>query len=90
MQAHRERARRTGLRRVELQAREDDAETLRTIAKILAAGGPDSQLVRTYLLRAIGQSPPDDLPGFLANSPLVGVELELERDRSTSGAIDLG
>jgi hypothetical protein len=69
-----------------------DAELMRNVAALLRAGGDQARRVRKTLgplVRTRIARSGSDLVAFFRNSPLVGVELELERDKSPGREIDL-
>lgn len=87
---HRRRNLALGNKRIEVSVPAQDASLLRQIAAALRRGGGEAQKLRKDL-RATAPSPAtgQDLIAFLRASPLVGVELDLERDKSTGRPIEL-
>ena len=60
-----------------------DAEAIRRLAALLRAGGEGAANARDCLGDVLPRTRSgSDLVAFFRASPLVGVELELERDRS--------
>jgi hypothetical protein len=81
---HRRRQRSRGLRRLELQAREEDAALLRAVAAALADPA-QAAVTRAHLLARF--APAGGLKALLATAPLDG--LELDRPRESGRDIDL-
>jgi hypothetical protein len=89
---HRRRLAAAGARRVEVTVPAEDAVLLREVAAALRAGGDTAQRVRNSLASLVRRkraTTGQELLEFFRNSPLVGVDLDLERDRSTGRPIDL-
>jgi hypothetical protein len=84
--AHRERLRRRGLQRLELQVRREDAALVRAVAAALA-DPQRATAARTLLRGQFAPAPPRSLKALLAAAPLEGVDLE--RTRDTGRAIEL-
>ena len=90
---HRRKRAASGVSRVEVAVPKSDAALLREVAQTLRAGGRAAARLRDDL-RALVQ--PDairtgaELVAFLQSSPLAGVDLDLERDRSPARDVDLG
>jgi hypothetical protein len=82
---HRKRLARSATRRVEVTVPVQDAEAIRRLAAVLRAGGEGAANARDclgdLLPRARTRSG-SDLVAFFRASPLVGLELELGRERS--------
>jgi hypothetical protein len=89
---HRKRLTTSGAKRVEVTVPARDAELVRDVAALLRAGGDQANRVRkalSPLIRTKVAGSGRDLVAFFRNSPLVGAELEFERDKSPGRAIDL-
>jgi hypothetical protein len=90
---HRRKRAASGISRVEVAVPKNDAQLLRELAQALRAGGKAAARVRAELRTLVR---PDairtgaQLVAFLQSSPLAGVDLDLERDRSPPRDIDLG
>lgn len=72
-----------GLVRFEVTGRDADRDLVRTVARRLAEGGPDSDRLRAAVTQNVSGEPPRRggiLKALLA-SPLIGSELELTRGR---------
>ena len=82
---------RRGLVRFEVQARASDRELIRALARKLADQGEEATALRGAVHRALsGEAKP--VGGVLAalrQSPLVGIDLDLERQREEGRRIDL-
>jgi len=80
-----------GLVRFEVTGRDSDRELVRTVARRLAEGGPESDRLRTAVKQNVGGEPPRKggiLKALLA-SPLIGSELDLTRPREEGRKVDL-
>ena len=89
---HRVRVAAEGLRRVEVAVPANDAGLVKAVASALRAGGDDAERVREAFALMTAMEPARtgaELLAFLRASPLVGVDLTTERDRTTGRAIDL-
>ena len=89
---HRVRAAAEGLRRVEVAVPANDAGLVKAVASALRAGGDDAERVREAFALMTAMEPARtgaEILAFLRASPLVGVDLTTERDRTTGRAIDL-
>jgi hypothetical protein len=88
---YRERLMISGTRRIEVVVPAQDAEAIRGLAAILRAGGEKAVQVRQRLAELLptrmAQSGRDLVALFRA-SPLVGLELDLERDKSPGRDVD--
>lgn len=79
VQIHRQRMKRKGLVRVEVQARKEDVALVRGVAAALA--DPARQAETRALLREVIAPPaPGSLKALLSAAPLEGVDLERSRD----------
>jgi hypothetical protein len=82
----------SGARRIEVTVPAQDAEAIRRLAAVLRAGGEEAANARDRLDDLL---PPRmaqsgrDLVAFFRASPLVGLELDLERDKSPGRDINL-
>ncbi|GJE16552.1 hypothetical protein [Methylobacterium marchantiae] len=91
LSAYRLRLTQRGIARFEVVARETDRPLIRSIASRLTEDGPDAARIRTALTDAL-QGSPEKTGGILAalrRSPLVGSDLELNRDKGAGRGIDL-
>jgi hypothetical protein len=72
-----------GLVRFEVTGRDSDRELVRTVARRLAEGGPDSERLRAAVRKNIGSAPikKGGILKALLSSPLIGSELDLTRPR---------
>ena len=89
---HRERRALSGARRVEVAVPVQDAEAIRRLAAVLRGGGEEAADARhrlNDLLRIRKARSGRDLVAFFRASPLVGVELDLRRDKSPGRNVDL-
>jgi hypothetical protein len=90
---HRRKRAASGISRVEIAVPRSDAPLLRELAQTLRAGGKMAARVRAELrslVRPEAIRTGAELVAFLQSSPLAGVELDLERDRSMPRDVDLG
>jgi len=72
-----------GLVRFEVTGRDADRDLVRSVARRLAEGGPDSDRLRAAVTQSVSGEPPEKggiLRALLA-SPLIGSELDLTRPR---------
>jgi hypothetical protein len=78
---YRQRLTSRGLARFEILGLETDRELLRSLAKRLASGAPDSALIRNTLRQTLAGEPPKKggILKALRRSPLVGEDLNLKR-----------
>ena len=87
---YRARLEQRGFRRFEVMALESDRELLRTLARHLAADGPEADHARTAVKALVAEASPN--PGgilaALRRSPLVGADLDLSRPRVEGRKID--
>ena len=72
-----------GLVRFEVTGRNSDRELVRTVARRLAEGGPDSERLRAAVKKNIGSASTKKggILKALLSSPLIGFELDLTRPR---------
>src|SRR6266404_3499408 len=86
VQRHRARQERGGKSRVEVTVPATDARLVRTIADRLRAGGHHAVAIREALAPVLANGRArtgEELLAFFRASPLVGVDLRIERDKST-------
>lgn len=79
-------------KRVEVTVPAGDAILLKTIACALRAGGNEAKRIRDTLepmLTVPKATTGRELVAFFRASPLVGIELQIERDRSAARDVDL-
>ncbi|MGD9542730.1 MAG: hypothetical protein AB7F41_11925 [Methylocystis sp.] len=79
VQIYRQRMKRKGLVRVEVQARKEDVALIRGVAAALADPGRQAE-TRALLQEAVAPLAPGSLKTLLAIAPLEGVDLERSRD----------
>jgi hypothetical protein len=79
---HRQRLKVRGLQRVEVQASEDDAELIRSLARCLRDDERVAARVRRQLRATIKGKAVLSLKELLAAAPLEGVDLDRSRDLS--------
>jgi hypothetical protein len=80
-----------GLVRFEVTGRDADRDLVRTVARRLAAGGPESDRLRAAVTQSVGGEPPKKggiLKALLA-SPLIGSELDMTRRREEGRDVDI-
>jgi len=90
---HRKKVATSGSKRIEVTVPSRDAPLVKAIAGALRSGGEEAKRIRESLqpmLSAPRAKTGPDLVAFLRASPLVGAELQIERDRSTGRSADLG
>lgn len=83
--AFRQRLKRQGIVRVEVQVRKGDAALVRSVAKALGDPGREAE-ARSFLRARFATPGPTGLKAILASAPLEGIELE--RPRDTGRAVD--
>lgn len=89
---HRKTVTTRGSRRVEVTVPSGDALLVKAIAGALRSGGEEAKRIRESLAPMLSvprAKTGPELVAFLRASPLVGANLEIERDRSTGRSIDL-
>jgi isopropylmalate/homocitrate/citramalate synthase len=88
---YRRRLAQTGIKRIEVTIPAQDSNLIRDLAQNLRAGGATAARLRDALRAAIAPAANSgsDLVAFFRASPLVGAELEVERDKSTGRDIEL-
>ena len=90
---HRKKVATSGAKRVEVTVPSRDAPLVKAIAGALRSGGEEAKRIRESLqpmLSVPRAKTGPELVAFLRASPLVGAELQIERDRSTGRSADLG
>jgi len=93
LQRFRERGRARGSKRVEVTVPEADAAFLKAVAGLLRAGGPDAARLKAAAKPFVSATPAKtgaELVAFFRASPLVGADLDVERDRSAGRDAHLG
>lgn len=89
---YRSRASARGSKRVEVTVPSCDAMLVKAIAGVLRKGGEKARRVRESVQPLVSVPKAKtgaELVAFFRNSPLVGAELSLERDRSPGRTVDL-
>lgn len=89
---HRSRATAHGSKRVEVTIPVQDAGLIKAIAGALRSGGEEAKSIRDSLkplVSAPKAKTGSELVAFLRDSPLIGNDLEIERDTSTGRSVDL-
>lgn len=90
---HRKKVATGGAKRVEVTVPSRDAPLVKAIAGALRSGGEEAKRIRESLqplLSVLRAKTGPELVAFLRASPLVGAELQIERDRSAGRSVDLG
>jgi hypothetical protein len=80
-----------GLVRFEVTGRNSDRELVRTVARRLAEGGPESERLRSVVNQTISGRLPrkGGIVQALLASPLVGSELDLTRPHEEGRKVDI-
>lgn len=89
---HRKKVATSGAKRVEVTVPSRDAPLVKAIAGALRSGGDEAQRIRESLqpwLSVPRAKTGEELVAFFRASPLVGAELQIERDRSVGRVADL-
>jgi hypothetical protein len=91
LKKYRDRLGERGLARFEVVALESDRLLIRSLARRLAEDGPDAIRIRSTVNQTIGSEPPKKggILAALRRSPLVGVDLDLQRPVTGGRTIDL-
>lgn len=91
IKSYRARLTQRGFKRFEVLALESDRELIRSLARQLAAEGPEAERARQAVksLVAGGPSKPGGILSALRRSPLVGTDLDLSRPREEGRKVDL-
>ena len=90
---HRKKVATGGAKRVEVTVPSRDATLVKAIAGALRSDGEEAKRIREALqpmLSVPRAKTGSELVAFFRASPLVGADLQIERDRSTGRAVDLG
>ena len=90
---HRKKAAISGAKRVEVTVPSPDAPLVKAIAGALRSGGEEAKRIREALepmLSVPRAKTGKEMVAFFRASPLVGAELEIERDRSAGRSANLG
>jgi len=88
---YRKRLTQRGMARFEVLGRDADRELIRSLARQLAADGPDSSRIRATLRRTISgeRSKRGGILHALRRSPLVGADLDVKRPLTPGRRVDL-
>ena len=89
---HRTRVAASGSKRVEVTVPSRDAALVKAIAGALRSGGEDAKRIRDSLQPIVSSSKAktgSELVAFFRRSPLVGADLQVERDESTGRSAEL-
>ena len=91
IQSYRTRLSERGLARFEVLGRVTDRDLIRSLARRLAAGGPDASRLRTAVRQSIAGEPPKKggILAALRRSPLVDAGLGLTRPREQGRKVEL-
>jgi hypothetical protein len=82
IRSYRARLHQRGLARFELVARRGDRALLRSVAQTLVDGGDEATRLRATLRETLSPAPPGGILAALRRSPLVGVDLDIRRDKT--------
>ena len=83
----------SGAKRVEVTVPSQDTPLVKAMAGALRLGGDDANRIRKSLQSLLSvpkAKTGKELIAFLRASPLVGIDLQIERDRSTGRYADFG
>jgi hypothetical protein len=88
---YRARLSKRGLARFEVLARDADRDLIRSLARRLAEDNDDASRLRAIVGEAVTGEPPrkGGILEALRRSPLVGADLDLEREREDGRKVDL-
>ena len=89
---HRRKLARSGVRRVKVTIAAQDTTLVRELAAVLRGGGEEARKIRARLLSVAERKQAKtgkELVAFFRASPLVGLDIEFERDRSTGRPVEL-
>lgn len=91
VEKYRDRLGSRGLARFEVQGLDADRDLIRTLAKKLAENDAEAKRIRADVGRSIQGGPPrrGGILAALRRSPLVGVELHVEREFTSGRDVDL-
>lgn len=80
-----------GMARFEVLGREGDRELIRLLARRLAEDSPEAMQIRAALARTVSGEPPKrgGILKALLESPLIGSDLDLTRQREEGREVDL-
>lgn len=84
---HRQRLKVRGLQRVEVQASEDDAELIRSLARCLRDDDRVAARVRRQLRAAVKRKATTSLKALLVAAPLDGIRIVRSRERARSADV---
>jgi hypothetical protein len=88
---YRSRLRKRGLARFEVLGLNADRELIRSLARRLAEGGPETERLRAAVSQTIAGEPPKKggILAALRRSPLVGADLDLTRSREEGRKVEI-
>lgn len=89
---HRRKLARSGVKRIEVTIPAQDTTLVRDLAAALRSGGEEARKIRARLRSVAGRKQAKtgkELVAFFRASPLVGLDLEFERDKSTGRPVEL-
>src|ERR1700716_3994811 len=88
---YRSRLNERGLARFEVLGLNDDRDLIRSLARRLAADGPEAKRLRAAVSQTIAGEPPKKggILAALRRSPLVGVDLDLRRAREEGRKVEI-
>jgi hypothetical protein len=91
LNAYRKRLGQRGMARFEVLGLDADRELIRSLARRLAGGGPDSARIRDTVRLSISgeQSKKGGILNALRRSPLVGADLDVNREITPGRRVDL-
>lgn len=81
VRTHRQRLKKQGLRRIEVQAVESDAQLIRRLARVLREDENRAVRLREQLKATLADEDSSRLKALLAEAPLEGVRITRSRDR---------
>lgn len=88
---YRKRLNQRGMARFEVLGLDGDRDLIRSLARRLAGGDPDSAQIRATVRRTISAEPSKKggILNALRRSPLVGADLDLKRPATSGRKVDL-
>lgn len=91
VETYRKRLRERGLARFEVQGLPSDRHLLRSLARRLAEDGPEAERLRATMRQDLADEPPrtGGILAALRRSPLVGEELDIDRESVPEREVDL-
>ncbi|HUD97978.1 MAG TPA: hypothetical protein VMR62_00280 [Bryobacteraceae bacterium] len=91
LSSYRTRLNQRGMARFEVLGLDADRELIRSLARRLAANGPDSSRIRASVRLTISGEQPKKggILNALRRSPLVGADLDLDRPAAVGRRVDL-